>query len=96
MNKPIEEWLYQPEADATELDKQLLALARNLRVAGRYYQAETIGNSAAHLRETWSRPVGNDVHEVYDALQTIAESAKSIMDVIEDAFPNESRLNDPR
>jgi hypothetical protein len=92
VTEPEDEDRFKPDDDATELDRAVMLVARNLHDAKWPDEAQGVAGAAAYLRETWRGPVGPGVYDVYEALENIRNSADAIMQTIAQAFPDELAL----
>ncbi|GAB3475325.1 hypothetical protein [Amycolatopsis cihanbeyliensis] len=89
---PDDEWPLKPGDEASELDRHVMKIALDPHQAGWSDDAERVSSAAAYLRRTWRQPVGDQLHDAYDALETIRDNAQAVLDAIERAYPNELAL----
>lgn len=79
--------------DVSPLDRAISYAASYLYLAGWTEASEKINGDAAYLRETPCYvPEGATPLQLFDALMTISDSAKSIADTIASTYPDDLAL----
>jgi len=79
--------MYQPDPNATPLDRALMAVARQLHDTGSHEDAEAVAGAAAELREFWTtnEPL-NDLMDVYVVMERVNGASATIMKAMSGSF----------
>ncbi|HEX5119833.1 MAG TPA: hypothetical protein VFW65_32000 [Pseudonocardiaceae bacterium] len=79
---------FEPDSDASDLDRALFVIAKDMDGAGWAEDAEGLLSSMAALRETWRAPGQPDLKHVVEQLETIMSAAESARDTIIRVYPD--------
>lgn len=90
---------YSPDADASAMDREVMALAARLHGAGWPDEAFRVASAMAEIREAARNPLPQSdgtLHGLRDLLAMVSDSAASIVAVIDRSFPDDLALRSPR